>query len=74
MECMKLRTFLKEKGQTSVEYILMISVSVSIGTVLFKKLEAYMLTNPDSYVNKQLDIYKKLYDPATGLKKYRLPR
>jgi hypothetical protein len=71
---MKLRTYLKEKGQTSVEYILMLAVSVSMGVALLKKTEAFLITNPDSYMNTQLKIYTSLFDPQNLYKKYPLPR
>jgi len=71
---MKFRRFFKQKGQTSVEYMLMIVVSVGIGLTFFKKFEGYLLTNPDSYMNIQMEFYKNLYDPQFGYKKYRLPR
>lgn len=71
---MKLQTLLKEYGQTSVEYLLMLAVSVGLGITFFKKFEGYLVTNPNSYMNIQMEYYKRLYDPASGLKRYRLPR
>lgn len=74
MTSMKLRVILKDKGQTSVEYLLLMAVSIGLGMTFFKKFEGYMLTNPNSYMNVQMEFYRRLYDPASGLKKYRLPR
>jgi hypothetical protein len=71
---MKLRFLLNKLGQTSVEYLLMLVVSIGLGLTFFKKFEGYLLTNPNSYMNIQMEYYKALYDPAQGLKKYRLPR
>lgn len=71
---MKLKEFLKQKGQTSVEYLLMLVVSIGLGLTFFKKFEGYLLTNPNSYMRIQMDYYKALYDPAQGLKRYALPR
>ena len=71
---MKLRMYLMQSGQTSVEYLLMRVVSVSLGLTFFKKVEGYLLTNQDSYMNVQLQFYKKLFDPQQGYKTYRLPR
>jgi Flp pilus assembly pilin Flp len=36
------------KGQTAVEYILLIAVIVVVMTTVFKKLEQYIVSNPDS--------------------------
>lgn len=74
MTSMKLSSFLKNKGQTSVEYLLMLTVSVGLGMTFFKKFQGYLLDNPNSYMKIQMEAYKRLYDPSTGLKKYHLPR
>jgi len=41
-----------EKGQTSVEYILLIVVIVSIMTNVFRQLEGYMVDGPNSLQSK----------------------
>lgn len=71
---MKLRFFLKQHGQTAIEYVLMLAVSASMGVAVFKKFDAYLYSNPDSYINNQMKIYKDLYDPQKGFKRYSLPR
>ena len=71
---MKLRMYLKQVGQTSVEYLLMMVVAVSLGLTFFKKFEGFLLTNQDSYMNTHLQFYKQLFDPQLGYKKFRLPR
>lgn len=71
---MKIRDFLKEKGQTSIEYMLMIAMSASMSIVAFKKFNAYILDNPDSYIRSHLKIYERLFDPQLNYKKFRLPR
>lgn len=71
---MNLRNFLKDRGQTSIEYLLLIIVSVGLGLTFFKKFQGYLLTNPDSYINVHMKFYKDLYDPSYGYKKFRLPR
>jgi Flp pilus assembly pilin Flp len=45
------KAFLKEKGQTSVEYILMIAVISVIASGIFSKFEKYIYSNPDSMIN-----------------------
>lgn len=71
---MNLRKYLGKKGQTSVEYILMLSVVVSMGVAFFKQFKAYLIENPDSYIKTHLKLYEKLYDKQYGYKVYRLPR
>lgn len=72
---MNLRKFLGKKGQTSVEYILMLSVSVAMGVSFFKKFEGYLLTNDDAYMKLQIQAYTKIFiDPDLRFKTYRLPR
>ena len=71
---MKIRDFLKEKGQTSIEYMLMIAMSASMGVVAFKKFNAYILDNPDSYIRSHLKISEQMFDPQLNYKKFRLPR
>ena len=58
------------QGQTSVEYILMIVVMVSIMTGMFKQLEGYMVTNPDSMFNNIINVQS--FDPS--FKNFRLRR
>lgn len=65
------------KGQTSVEYLLLIFVSASLGMLLFKKLNDYFLNNPNSFVNQQLSSLKGFSGPnGNGYKKFplRLPK
>lgn len=46
--------FLNEKGQTAMEYMLLLIVAISIGVSFKKKLEEFVLTNPDSILTKQI--------------------
>ena len=39
---------LNQKGQTAVEYMLLIMVIVFVMMTVFKKLEQYIVSNPDS--------------------------
>lgn len=71
---MKRSFFFKELGQTSTEYLLLMCVSVGLGLTFMKKFEGYFLKNPDSFVNKQIQLHTKLFDASSGLKRYRLPR
>ncbi len=47
-----------EKGQTMTEYILLILVVTVIAISVFKKLDEYLITNPDSFLSTYLLSYK----------------
>ena len=50
-----IRLILKsKKGQTAVEYLLMLAVGASLGLTAFKKLREYLLTSPNSVIGKPL--------------------
>lgn len=48
-------------GQTAMEYLLMVVVSIGLGITFKKKMTAYFLTNPNSFINKSLTNYKNLF-------------
>lgn len=74
-EMMTFLKFLQQKGQTSVEYLLMLSVAIAMGLTFTKKFEEYLLTNPDSYINKHLKIYDASFkDPNKAYKTFSFPR
>jgi hypothetical protein len=58
----KIAKKLGQAGQTSVEYILLISVVFFVSQAVFKKLEGYLLTNPDSFKNEYLGAYKNMFN------------
>lgn len=49
-----MKRFLSKKGQTSIEYMLILVVAISIGMAFKAKMEDFMLKNPNSFVSKQL--------------------
>lgn len=72
-----MKKFLTQKGQTSVEYILMIVCMVVVATSVFKKLEGYLISNPDSFRNKYLGQYKNMFQGGhvnTSYKSFTLKR
>ena len=71
---MKIKFLLSEKGQTSLEYLLVIVVSVGMGATFFKKFQGYLLDNPDSYMRLQMKMYEQIFDPSLNYKRFRLPR
>ncbi len=58
----KFTKYIGEKGQTSVEYILLLAVVAVVMTSVFGKLEGYLLSNPDSFKNRYLGNYKTMFD------------
>lgn len=67
--------FFTQYGQTSVEYLLMLSVAIAMGLTFTKKFEEYLLTNPDSYINKHMKIYDQSFrDPLKAYKTFSFPR
>ena len=70
MGFMKPKTFLKDKGQTSIEYLLVVVVSLGLCMTFFKKFEGYL----DTHTTLHLKLYKALFDPELNYKKFRLPR
>lgn len=72
---MNWRKLLTQYGQTSVEYLLMLSVAIAMGLTFTKKFEEYLLTNPDSYINRHLKVYDQSFkDPLKAYKTFSFPR
>jgi hypothetical protein len=70
-----------EKGQTSVEYVLLIAVMITIAVTFFGKLNEYIITNPDSVLNRYLGGFQQVLGSPDGnsgvsgsYKRFRLPR
>lgn len=55
-----------EKGQTTVEYILMLAVIVSVMSVVFDQLEERMLTGPNSLQARFLKGFEGSANPSGG--------
>lgn len=55
-----------EKGQTMVEYILLIAVVVVIGNSVFAKLDEYMISNPDSFQNTYLKGFRSTFSGGSS--------
>ena len=55
-----------EKGQTMTEYILLILVVTVIAISVFKKLDEYLITNPDSFLSTYLLSYKSTLEGANA--------
>jgi hypothetical protein len=70
-----------QSGQTSVEYILLVSVMIMLSFTFFEKVNGYILTNPDSMINKYLNQSQRFFgSDSTGggidgnYKTFSLPR
>ena len=71
-----------QKGQTSVEYILLVAVMIIIAIAFFDKVNKFVLDNPDSLVNRYLGGFQNVFgSPESGnsgvsgqYKTFRLPR
>lgn len=62
-----MRRFLRPRGQTSIEYMLILVVAVTIGMTFKQKMEEFMLTNPNSLISKQLNsLQAGLQQDASG--------
>jgi hypothetical protein len=63
-----MRRILKsKKGQTSVEYLLLIVVAVGFGLLFAKKMDQYLIQNPNGLIAKPLNGFKnKLSQDPTG--------
>lgn len=71
---MKHKLLKNQKGQTAVEYVMVIAVSVSIAVAVFKKLNTYFLDSPNSYFGSKVQIFNDIYNPQGGYKRYHVPR
>lgn len=56
---------LGRKGQTSIEYLLLTVVAISIGIAFKKKIEDYMLTNPNSLLSRSLNQFNSQFSEDT---------
>lgn len=63
-----------EKGQTSVEYILLVAVMIFMSITFFNKVREFMLTNPDSIINRYLSGFDSSFGNGRGYKRFRLNR
>lgn len=50
-----------QKGQASVEYILMMIVVVSVAVGFFKRMDGYLVSNPDSIINVYLASFDDMF-------------
>jgi hypothetical protein len=72
---MKPQILKSQKGQTSVEYILMIAVAVSFGLTFMKKMDEYVIKNPNGLIGAPLKKFTNVLnkDPTNRYRYYDLP-
>ncbi len=64
---MKRRFFKSQLGQTSTEYLLLIAVSIGLGLAVFKRLDEYLIKDPNGFIGKPLkEFQNKLNQDASG--------
>lgn len=61
-----MKRFSVQKGQTSVEFLLILVVAITIGVAFKAKMEDFMLKNPNSYISKQLNSLKASFEEDTS--------
>jgi hypothetical protein len=68
------RILRSEKGQTAVEYLLLIAVAVSFCITFMKKMDEYVINNPNGIIGKPLKSFrdKLSQDPANRYRYYPL--
>ena len=71
---MRFILLLREKGQTSVEYLLVVAVAAGMCVTFFKKFQGYLIDNPNSYMNIHKAYYERMFDPQLKYKRFYLPR
>ncbi len=60
-----------QKGQTSVEYLLMIVVALTLGYTFQKRMTEFFVSNPNSFINKSLRNYRVLFAGSEGGRPYK---
>lgn len=56
-----------EQGQTAVEYLLLIVVGVSLGLTFMKKMDEYVIKNPNGMIGGPIKSFeKKINQDPTG--------
>lgn len=63
-----------QKGQTSVEYLLMIVVAITLGFTFKKRMEEYFFKNPNSFIAGSLRQYRSAFDSGNKYRTFPLLR
>lgn len=63
---------MSEKGQTTIEYLLVLVVSIGLGVIFTKKMGEYFVGNPNSYMNNQLKVLDSVLKTDPRFKRFRI--
>lgn len=55
-----------DRGQTSVEYILLFAIVAIISSTLFSNFEKYIISNPDSMLNNYVSGLSNVFGSSGG--------
>lgn len=65
--------FSKQQGQTAVEYIFLLMVTITIAIAAFKAIEKYLLTNERGFLRMQLKHYERFLGQDPKYQRFRIP-
>jgi uncharacterized protein (UPF0333 family) len=70
---------MNEKGQASLEYILLVAVMITLAISFFGKVNEYVIDNPDSLLNSYLGGFQNVLGSSgngvnANYKRFNLPR
>lgn len=64
---------MSQRGQTSIEYLLIMVVAIGLGFTFMKRMDEYFSTNPNSFITRSLNNYRQvLGSPQDGYKYFRV--
>jgi hypothetical protein len=61
-----MKRFLKQHGQTAVEYLLVTAVSIGLGVTFFKKASNLLINDQNSFIRGYLTKYQGILNNSTG--------
>lgn len=68
---MLLRSLKNQKGQTAIEYLLIIAAAIGFGLTFLKQMDKYVIKNPNGIIGKPLNNFKKrLESDSSGRYRY----
>lgn len=71
---MRMRFRKNQKGQTSIEYLLMIVVAITLGFTFKKRMEEYFFKNPNSFIAGSLRQYRSSFDSQNRYRTFPMVR